>query len=209
MFALAMPMLATLAAAQPQKNRAWTGQIAVGYSASQGIIDEFFGAGFTFAVGGTYQPKRSPVGAWAELGYNGFDVSDAILEQLDVGSGDMRIWSLSGGFLWSIRTKSPVDVYVSGGPGWYRQEVELVNPGLEVLPPGCAVWWDWCQPETPIPASDIVGSRTTTRFGYNGGFGLTFALESGSQIYVELKYHRIDTTKEPTEFIPLAVGYRW
>lgn len=205
---LLAPLWASPAAALPQKNRSWTGQMAAGYTAPSGVVDDLFLGGATFAVGATYKPKRSPIGAWAELGYNGFDVNGPTLEAIGVQVGDLRIWSVTGGFIWPIHTKNKVDLYVLGGVGWYRAQVELLNPSFDTIPPGCATWWDWCQPETPIPTAEIVGSRTATEPGYDGGLGLTFTVKNRSEIYIELKYHRIET-EVPTELYPFAVGYRW
>ena len=42
----------------------------------------------------------------------------------------------------------------------------------------------------------------------NSGVGVTFELPSSSQIYIEAKYHWINT-KETTQYLPIVIGYRW
>ena len=40
------------------------------------------------------------------------------------------------------------------------------------------------------------------------GAALTFKVGLGSQLYIEAKYHRVETERA-TEYIPLVIGYRW
>ena len=47
------------------------------------------------------------------------------------------------------------------------------------------------------------------KIGGNAGVGLTFALANDSQIYVEVKYHRMESTPQSTSWVPVTVGYRW
>ena len=59
------------------------------------------------------------------------------------------------------------------------------------------------------PTKLVVASESNTDFGWNGGIGVTFELASGSQFYLEAKYHSIDTSPAKTEYIPITFGYRW
>jgi hypothetical protein len=208
---LPMLALASPAPAQLDRPRAWTGNLAAGYSTPQGIAGELCTAGFTFLGGATYTPRHLAIlGAWVEAGYNGYDVNEATLDTIGVGNGDLRIWSVTGGLRLGTRTRGRTDFYFTLGGGWYQWEVDLLNPSEFVLAPGCSPWWDFCQGPAVLPASEIVGSVTTIDVGVNGGFGLTFALRSGRQIYTEVKYHYVKLDgKEPIEMVPLVVGYRW
>jgi len=50
---------------------------------------------------------------------------------------------------------------------------------------------------------------STTEFGWNGGIGLSFNVGStDSQLYLEAKYHSVETTTSAT-YVPITVGYRW
>ena len=94
-----------------------------------------------------------------------------------------------------------------GGIGGYYLDGRLTSTGLVYYPPGCGYWWCW--PGSVGPGTLIRGSESTTEFGYNLGLGLTFEMGSGSQLYLEAKYHRIETDPVATEYVPLVVGYRW
>ena len=56
--------------------------------------------------------------------------------------------------------------------------------------------------------SNTVASQDTTRFAWNAGVGVDFALPAGQSWFVEARYERIET-QEPTEFIPIRFGLRF
>jgi hypothetical protein len=121
----------------------------------------------------------------------------------------MDIFSITGGGIWSTSTEGSVDFYVAAGLGWYRLDVQLRDPAVALVPPGCSPWWYWCHPGGAIPVEEIVGSETQNKIGGNAGVGLTFALANDSQIYVEVKYHRMESDPVSTSWVPVTVGYRW
>jgi len=201
--------LVSPALAQPMKDKLWTFNIAAGYSMANGVADEFFDGGLGFEFGATYMPRRGHFGAWVGTAYSGLDVNDETLELIGVNDGDMRIWSLQGGGIWSSRSKKTANFYVSLGVGWYRREIDLINPALEFVPGWCSPWWDFCQPASLVRTADFVGKDRTSDAGYNGAIGMTFTLKNESQVYVELQYNSVQNDAVDTEFIPLTVGYRW
>jgi hypothetical protein len=205
---VALPLLVTPAEALPKKNRSWTGNMGIGYTVPNDVIDELMASGFNLAVGATWKPRRSPVGLWTGLGYNGWDVNGRTLDSIGVMNGDLRIWSITGGVVWPIETKKAVDVEFSAGFGFYRVQVELLNPSFDIVPPGCFSWWGWCQGPVTVPVADVVGSADSIRTGWDIGMAISFTLHNQSEIYIQAKFHRINT-KEKTEFIPITVGYRW
>jgi opacity protein-like surface antigen len=215
---LVVVALATLgslpAVAQHKDWKSWYGEVSAGYAvpmlettAPDGSSVDPLDDGWNLTLGGVYKPKTWPVGAYLELGYNSFDVNRDLLDQIDVGGGDADIWSLDGGFFWTTTTGTPVNFYIRGGVGWYRIEAKLTEPGAGFLPGWCG--WNWCYPGGIVPTDVVVASDSTTRFGYNAGLGLSFAFGSGSEIYLEARYHRAETTNEPTELLPVSVGFRW
>ena len=58
------------------------------------------------------------------------------------------------------------------------------------------------------PGSVITDSVSSTEFGYNLGAAITFELENDWLIYLEAKYHWVDT-KVSAKFMPISIGYRW
>jgi len=54
----------------------------------------------------------------------------------------------------------------------------------------------------------ITDKASSTEFGYYVGAAITFELAGDSIIYIEAKYHTIETEVQTT-YIPISVGLRW
>jgi len=52
-----------------------------------------------------------------------------------------------------------------------------------------------------------LAKQSATRLAWSGGIGIGYAMDTGV-LFVDMRYHRIETS-EPTEFIPLRIGYRF
>ena len=59
-----------------------------------------------------------------------------------------------------------------------------------------------------MPGSVVTDSVSSTEFGYNLSAAITFELSNESVIYLEAKYHWVDT-KVSAKFMPISIGYRW
>jgi opacity protein-like surface antigen len=199
---------ASAAMAQPDKPwKSWFGQFQLGYAMPEGDAGDVFDDGWTISGAAIYRPETWPIGVIMELGYTQFDIQNDVLSALDVQGGDMDIWSVTGGGIWSTKGKGLVNFYVEGQVGWNRVSAKLTVPSVGWIPPSC--WWYWCFPGGLVPADAIVDSRTDNVIGGNLGIGLTFTLGNDSQIYVEARYNYADTDPSAVEWIPVSVGYRW
>jgi opacity protein-like surface antigen len=108
--------------------------------------------------------------------------------------------------MWSTRNEGKVDFYLIGGIGGYYLKGQLTEPGLFVGT-YCDPWWWWCY-DYIVEGDVIVDSVSTTKFGANAGVGVSFELANKSLIYIETRYHYINT-KESTVYLPIKIGYRW
>jgi len=199
---------APASAQRPEKKTAWSGQVGAGLSGSIGIIDELMEGGFSITGGATYNVRRAPFfGFWFEGNYNGWDVKQQELETLGVKNGDLRIWSITSGI--SLRTRGKVGFYGALGGGWYRQQIDLVNPAESNPAIACNSWWNYCTGVSLVVSQNVVGQVSDGSVGYNAGLGLTFKLRSENMIYIEVKYHNIPHDVAAIELIPFIVGYRW
>jgi opacity protein-like surface antigen len=113
---------------------------------------------------------------------------------------------MTADFIWSPGTGS-VSPYIIGGVGVYRLEAELTSPGVIIYPPVCG-WW-WCIPGGVAPGTVVQASESSTDAGLNLGIGLNWELSSGSQLYLEAKYHYVDSDPQETTYVPVVIGYRW
>ena len=206
-------LLPSVSSAQRSLRRTspWTGQVAAGYTipAPDGIVDVLFDGGGTIVGGATYHVRRAPfLGFVFEASYNGYDVKQEVLDELTVSAGDLRIWGITSGVTFASRGK--VGVYGTLGAGWYRRQIDLLEPNEPIIGIFCNPWWYFCSPVSLRVTQNVVGSVVEAGIGYNAGLGLTFRLKKKDRaIYVEAKYHYIPGEREPLEMLPVVVGYRW
>ena len=216
-------LIAASASAQPRPDKSWRdwfGHFAGGWSIPQGNFGDIVDDGFSLAGGATYWPEDWPVGIVLEMGYSEYDISssaiDAINEEIDNSGGTGEItggwassWSVTANLTWSP-SSSGKGFYLIGGIGAYRVEGKISEDGLIYYPPVCNPWYWWCVPGGVGPGTIVVGSASTTEFGWNAGAGWAFPVGSvGSQLYIESRYHSAETSPEATAYLPLAIGYRW
>jgi hypothetical protein len=192
--------------ARPDKSwKTIFGHISLGAGLPQGDASEVAEDGFTFGGGVSYWPEVWPLGLQFDLGYNKFDIEKAFVNAADASDGDIEMLSLTSAGVWSpFEGRFGLDLIA--GVGVYRIEGELTDPGF-YLGTVCDPWLWWCY--TGILEGDVVVAKeSTTEFGYNAGLSLTFELMSGSQFFLESRYHWIDTDVG-TEYVPISIGFRW
>ena len=163
----------------------WFGHIAAGYSAPQGDTGNLLSGGWNISGGATYKPNDWPIGIVMDLGYNDFGLTRDAVDFLDSTGGNASIWSLTAGGIWSLKTGGLIGFNLQAGAGGYYSQGHLSDSGTVV--------------------DDSVSSFD---FGFNFGAAITFRLPSDSVIYLEAKYHWVDT-QATSKFIPVVVGFRW
>jgi opacity protein-like surface antigen len=216
---LALLLAATSSfAGRPDKSwKNWFGHVSGGYSMPQGDFADVVDDDWTFAGGATYWPETWPVGIDIELAYNDWDVTSEALREFNeqqppggntLTGGGVDIWSLTADFIWSPG-RGRVSPYIMGGLGVYRLRGRLTSTGLVFVPPTCDPWWGWCRPGGWVPGQIVEQSVSSTDIGYNVAIGLNFEMSSGSQMFLEAKYHYEDSDPLETTFLPIVIGYRW
>jgi hypothetical protein len=214
-FVLGMLSSGSAWAGKPDKDwKNWFGHFAIGYVVPEGDFGDLVDDTWNLSGGATWW--TGPVGLDFDLAWNDFDLTNSAIGQIndnlgmgstgEVTSGDLQIWSFTTDAIWSPDTQGSVSFYIAGGIGAYYLDGQLNTTGLIYYPPVCG--WYWCYPGWVGSGDIVVGSESTWEFGYNGAIGINFELSSGSQIYVEAKYHYVDTSTALT-YVPVQVGYRW
>jgi opacity protein-like surface antigen len=190
--------------------KGWYGQVGVGYALPQGDAGDAIEDDLWWTGGATYYPERWPVGIMLELAYSNHDIRSDVLEPIQPPEerieGDVTVWSLTANAVWSPRLGESAGFYAVGGIGAYRVEGSLSAPG-SYSGVGCDPWLWWCSPEL-APGDPVVTDESTTELGINLGVGVSFEVGLSSELYIELRYHRVDTP-EATELLPFIIGYRW
>ena len=177
-----------------------------GASITQGRTADFLDSGWSIGTGFTLRPVPGrPFMLRADLNYSRFSASNQLIAlgqavnqtPVDNGSGQTVTAFLNGVL------EAPVSpwarFYVTGGVGLGYRRIELTQNGFLCDPFFCG---------SGFASNAVVASEDTTRFAWNAGVGVDFALPAGQSWFVEARYERIET-QEPTEYIPIRFGFRF
>ncbi len=184
---------------------------SLGASLPQGDAGDFLDDGWALHGGATWFSANRPIGLRLDFGVDWWDVKSSALAQIDTDSstpnvieppddGDARAWSGTVNFLWEAETKGTVGFYLTGGLGVYYASWNISEDGVGVV----CNWW-YCY---GVSGQYLISSGDSWEWGYNAGFGVTFHLQSGSEVYLEGVYHWVETD-QGAEFVPVSVGFRW
>ena len=185
----------------------------LGYSPTIGTTSQYFQGGWTLGGGLTWQPRPTvPIALRADVEYSQFNATRNLIAineaadqtQIDGGYGDVIGLNVDAEY------RVPISPRVTG--------FTLVGIGVDHMHIGltqtvafgsylCDPWFGYCAYGL-VPGQVEVASGSATRFSWNAGVGLDFALSDGQTLFVEARYQRIQTT-QPTEFVPITVGLRF
>lgn len=202
---LVLALAAMVPAAAQAQDRKWIGEIGFGPSIALGQAGDNVGTGFAFQAGATY--KMAPrYGFKIDTLVSHHDIKDDITAALGVGDGNAWIWHLSGNFVVSTNMEAKTSVYGLAGLGIYYRKVELTNPSAGFVTV-CDPWIGICYPVL-VPATQIVGSYSSTNFGMNFGGGVNFRVGHETAVFVETRYHYVwgDTPSQQVVVQPLTGG---
>ena len=181
-----------------------------------------FGAGFSFPVGQTADHTKM---GWnfvasggprfnrrfsltADFSLHYLNIKNSFIEPatgVDLSLGAiMRMWSLTANPTFEFIKQERFTSYATGGYGLYNRHLDLAANG-PVPASVCDQFWDACVSNPPPTV--ISGDRSPYKGGFNVGGGVMFG--SHTKFFTEVRYHRMFTTKTPTELIPLTFGIRW
>lgn len=198
------------AAAAERKPVQW--HLDAGYVMTDDTTSDFLDDGWMLEGGVTWRPEWSPVALRADLRYLGFDVDEDVASiggapavPTRVDDGDADIIGLNLGASFNFDFPNNGSGYVTVGLGPYYRDVELKQT---VLTPGlaCEPFFGVCFPA--LAANDVeVADSETTKLGWSAAIGVEYPLRQGA-LFAEARYLRIET-KEPTELIPIQIGFRF
>jgi len=185
----------------------------VGYSFTTGTTSDYLDDGWTIGGGLSWQPRQNvPITLLAEVNFSSFDATDNLIRlanlqenSVRIDEGDADLWSFNVNGVYKVPFSERVRGYFTAGIGEYHRKVEFSQT---VLVSGffCDPWWGFCYPGA-FPGQAIVNETSTWRFAWNAGFGVEFPLDYGAW-FIDARYHRMETS-EPTEFVPIQVGFRF
>jgi opacity protein-like surface antigen len=179
--------------------------VDAGGSVTQNQTSNYFDNGWSVGTGLNFKPDpNQPFSLRAEVNYNRFDATNQFIQQNQlpnaaVDDGNMQTVT---GFIDGV-IEAPVSpwfrLYATGGVGIGWRRLELTQNGFF-----CNDFF--CGPG--FGHNSVVASNDSTHFAWNAGVGMNFALPYGQSWFIEARYERIQT-QEPTDYIPIRVGYRF
>jgi hypothetical protein len=177
------------------------------------------GAGFTTPVGNTGDNldtgwnvrggagvNFSPYfGALLDAGYNSMGITSSVLNNLGYGGGRVSVFSLTLDPIIHLMPKSHVDVYVTGGGGYFRQYQDFTQPAV-VQGTGFNPFFGF-YPFTGT-TNVVVSSYSVNKPGIDAGMGIGLGSKWGGKFFAEARYNRIFMGTFHTDYIPVTFGYR-
>lgn len=195
----------------PQQHVHW--HMDTGYDATTGQTGNVLDGGWTIGGGLEWQPDfSSPLALRADLNYSRFDVTRQLIginetadqTEIDDGFGEIVDLAVDGEY------RKPLSPNVTGfavaGVGVAHRRIALTQT-VALNGYVCDAWFGFCDYDV-VPGEVIVASDNTTRFTWNAGLGLDFALWNGQTFFVEARFTRMQTV-QPTDFVPIRVGLRF
>jgi opacity protein-like surface antigen len=176
-----------------------------GGSTTQGQTGDDFDNGWTIGTGVLIRPDPAqPFALRLEVNYARSEANDQFIALNETATNtpiDHGSLQTVTGFVDAI-LEAPLGpwarLYATGGVGVGYRRIELTQNGFFCDAFFCGSGF----------GRDLVASSETTRFAWNAGAGVSFALPRGQSWYIEARYERIETPT-PTEFIPIRIGVRF
>lgn len=178
------------------------------------------GAGFTTPVGNTGSSLDTGYNIRAGAGYNflpwvganldfGFDnmgINSGTLSGYGAGGGTVRVFSLTLDPIIHLTPRSRVDVYLTGGGGYFHEQTQFTDPGVATGLFGNPYFGYYPGVyETNI----VVGSYAVNKPGLDGGIGVEFGSKWGGHFFAEARYVRIYSgAGYHTDYLPVTFGFR-
>jgi len=184
-----------------------------GYSVPVGATSESLQGGYAVGGGFSVTPvPGSPIDLRVDLGYSDHQATQALINagaqaiDQEVDDGHVSIWSLTGNAVYYLPFFYGVRGYGIAGVGAYHARVALTQYGGYGGYYGCDPFYGYC-------GEGLVAEDSVTKFGWNAGLGVEFALPYRQSWFIEARYNRIQNNGAGTgtafEYIPITVGYRF
>jgi len=141
-----------------------------------------------------------------DAGYDSMGIGSTTLNNLGFGGGNLSVFSLTLNPIVHLTPKSNVDIYVTGGGGYYRLNRDFTQPGIS-QGVGYDPFFGFYPYATPVDV--IVDSYSLNKPGVDIGAGVAFGKKWGGKFFAEARYHRIYIGGDRhTDYVPVTFGFR-
>src|SRR4051812_27707980 len=139
--------------AQSDIGHRWDFNVGGGVTPAIGSIHRRLNTGWDITAGAGYN-FTNVFGVRGEYMYNGFGVSQSVLNALNVPNGNAHMNSITLDPIIHLRTMGRFSGYLIGGGGYYRRTVEFTQPTtavVHVFDP----WWGYLGPAI-VPFNQVI-----------------------------------------------------
>ena len=132
-------------------------------------------------------------------------VNTAVLSNLGFGGGNLNVFSATINPVVHLMPGKPVDVYITGGGGFYHQYQNFTQPTV-LYGTGFNPFFGFYP--VAVGANVVVASYSVNKPGIDIGGGVSFGNKWHGKFFAEARYNRIFTGTYYTDFIPVTFGFR-
>jgi Outer membrane protein beta-barrel domain len=186
---------------QAQENHGFTFDMGAGFTNPLGTGGRSLDNGWNIQAGAGYN-FIPHVGAMLDFGFNNMGVNSATLGNLGYSGGTLRVFSATVDPIFHLNPHGHVDVYVTGGGGFYHEWQTFTNPGIAT---GFNPFFGFFNYGVNV----VAASSSVNKPGVNIGAGVQIGTKWHGKFFAEARYHRIYTNPIPTDYIPVTFGFRW
>ena len=187
---LAAVVLVGLGLAQPALAQYKTVSVHLGGAGSfpQSDSRDSFKDGWGF-VGGVTWHATERFGLELDYSYNRHGLKGELF-QVTTLDGSHSLQNIDVNAVYYTGGSDRSSLYLLGGGGAYRRNVEITN--FEGYAGGiiCNPWWFICYPGS-VPVESVLGSRSRWDPGIDVGLGYQFSLGGDSKLFLEGRYHYV------------------
>ena len=207
LFAFSSLAALSLVQAQTAEPPRFTFDAGAGFTQPLGHLENRIDTGWNMQVGaGINLTPR--LGVMGQFMYTRSGLNGSFLQSVNVPDGNFRMWGFSLDPIVRLNPRGRVDFYLIGGPGIYRRTVEFTQPTVATVN-AFDPFFGFFFPVN-VPANQSLGSFGTTRFGLNGGGGVTMRVGHGNaKLFAEARYVKMFTRGTSTSVLPVTFGVRY
>ncbi len=197
----------TISAAQTAEPPRFTFDLGAGFTQPLGHLDGRIDTGWNLMAGAGVNVSPR-LGLMAHFTYMSSGLTGSFLQSVSEPDGNFRMWGFSLDPVVRFNPRGHVDFYLTGGPGIYRRTVEFTQPTIATTT-AFDPFFGYFFP-VAVPANQVIGSFGTTKFGLDGGGGLSFRVGKGNmKLFAEARYIKMYTPGASTSVLPVTFGIRY
>lgn len=182
-----------------------------GYTVATGEAANFVDNGWNVGSGVQWRLPPGPVSLRLGAEYSRNKATNQLLSegaaanQTQINHGWSDLFSMDLDAIFDIPLSRSISAYVLAGGGGAIRRISLTQT-VGSGGPYCNDWAGFCY-AGGYPGDVLVDRKTTGRWEWNAGVGLSFSLGGGDALFIEARYMEVETPV-PTGFVPIRVGLR-